>query len=191
MVPLALLGLVTWMGANDYCLTGACDPIFSSGAPGASPFLQAVAKSPADSLKVSKGTAAPDWALSDATGRDQSLAAHDGKVVVLNFWAKFCPPCMAEIPSFNSVAEDYAEADVAVLGVAIDFDDDASLRAFAEKKGIDFAVACAKPELLELFTSGALMVPTTIVIDREGVVSQVLVGYQEEQVLRQAVENVL
>src|SRR5690242_20669819 len=67
------------------------------------------------------GRQAPDFALKDS-GRTISLAQFRGKVVVLNFWASWCPPCVEELPSLMQMQNDLRDKGVIVLGVSVDSD---------------------------------------------------------------------
>ncbi len=191
IVPVALVGLVGWVGMRGTCEDGSCG--ISLFGPPPTAMLEAMEKGmaqPGGSLKVAVGDPSPQWSFVDASGQPHSLDAYAGKVVVLNFWAKFCAPCMAEMPALNALAEDLS-GEVVTLGVAIDFNDDARLAQFAADRGIDFPVACSKPALLRQFSENSLLLPTTIVIDRNGNVARVLEGYQTDVGLRNAVAGVM
>lgn len=110
--------------------------------------------------------AAPDFALPDLDGRAVSLSAFRGKVVVLNFWASWCPSCRAEARDFGDFARAYQDHGVVVVGVNLRESADA-VRAFAEANGMDY------PLLLDADGAvGALYevvgIPTTLFIDAAG-----------------------
>ncbi|MGF1448829.1 MAG: TlpA family protein disulfide reductase [Opitutales bacterium] len=190
-VPVALLGLVAWVGMRGTCQDGSCG--ISLFGPPPSAMLDVMQKrmaQPDDTLKVTAGEPSPSWSFVDASGQTHRLGDYAGQIVVLNFWAKFCAPCMAEMPVLNALSEDMS-GEVMTLGVAIDFVDDAELAQFAGQRGIDFPVACAQPELLGQFADNSLRLPTTIVIDREGNIARVLQGYQDGSGLRNVIATAM
>jgi thiol-disulfide isomerase/thioredoxin len=66
---------------------------------------------------------APDWQLSDVNGKPVKLSDFKGKVILLNFWATWCPPCRAEIPGFVALQTKYADKGFSVIGVSLDLQD--------------------------------------------------------------------
>ena len=82
---------------------------------------------------------APDVKAKDLNGKELSLEAYKGKVVLLNFWATWCGPCRAEIPSLIQIQEAYKDR-LQVIGMDVD-DDEEQLRAFVKDQGINYPVA--------------------------------------------------
>ncbi|MGH9518656.1 MAG: TlpA family protein disulfide reductase, partial [Terriglobales bacterium] len=68
------------------------------------------------------GRTAPDFQLTLRNGQTVTLASYRGRVLVLNFWASWCPPCIEETPALNTLAQEFPPSQVAVLGVSIDAD---------------------------------------------------------------------
>ncbi len=124
--------------------------------------------------------AAPVVAVADLDGRLHGPADYAGKVVVLNVWATWCPPCIVETPGFVDLAAEFAGS-VQFLGVSQD-DDPALVRAFAEKHGVSYPLLIGPP------ASGMLppvtVLPTTFVIDRRGRVRMRHEGLLLEPALR-------
>ncbi len=121
----------------------------------------AQAKSAAEMLYVST--------LPDLKGINQSFEQWRGKVLVVNFWATWCPPCREEIPQFIKVQEKYRSRGLVFVGVAVDKKD--AVRAYADEIGINYPVLLGDLEAMELSRkagnrAGAL--PFTLVIDRTG-----------------------
>ena len=83
---------------------------------------------------------APDLKAKDLDGKELSLDAYKGKVVLLNFWATWCGPCRAEIPSLIRMQEAYKER-LQIIGMDVDDDDEGKLRAFVKNQGINYPVA--------------------------------------------------
>jgi len=116
---------------------------------------------------------APDLKAKDLNGQELNLEAYKGKVVLLNFWATWCGPCRAEIPSLIRLQEAYKDR-LQIIGMDVD-DDEAQLRAFAKNQGINYPVAMTSlPVRLAYGGIGAL--PTLFVINRDNKVVQKHVG---------------
>jgi peroxiredoxin len=119
------------------------------------------------------GTAAPDFTLKDSD-RTVSLNQLRGQVVVLNFWATWCAPCVEEIPSLVSMSQRLKPKGVTVLGVSVDADGDAYHR-FLKDHGVSFmTVRDADQKSNDLY--GTFKFPETYIIDRNGVVRRKFIG---------------
>lgn len=102
--------------------------------------------------------------LTDRDGNTHWLEAFKGKVIFLNFWATWCPPCIAELPSIDKLHEEMGD-DVAF--VLLSFDDDfEKAKAFDKRKGYDLPIYAPASNLPAMFQSSAL--PTTYIIDAKG-----------------------
>lgn len=154
------------------------------------PVPSAVQGASSTSLGVSPGSSAPDFELG-LLGKDGTLRLSDfkGKVVVLNFWASWCPPCRWEMPDFERMWQEYRDKDVVFLGVAVaDFEDKAL--GFAEKTGVTYPLGLdATGEVAKDY--GITSMPTTYFIDREGKVARRLVSVANKGVLRVFLEGQL
>jgi cytochrome c biogenesis protein CcmG/thiol:disulfide interchange protein DsbE len=109
---------------------------------------------------------APDFALEDAAGNNLRLSDYRGKVVLLNFWATWCPPCQVEIPWFEEFARTYANQGFEVVGVSVDEDGWKSVKPFMEKLQISYPMVLADEGVAKQY--GADNVPVTFLISREG-----------------------
>jgi cytochrome c biogenesis protein CcmG, thiol:disulfide interchange protein DsbE len=122
------------------------------------------------------GFVAPDFRLESLEGSTIALSDLRGKVVVVNHWASWCPPCRAEMPVLSRIYAKYRDAGLVVLGVnATNQDDEASVRAFARSGQATFPIVLDR----EGQTGGAYnlrALPTTYIIDRAGVVSDIIPG---------------
>ncbi|EDM36285.1 thioredoxin, putative [Pedobacter sp. BAL39] len=108
----------------------------------------------------------------DASGKSLDLGSLKGKVVFLNFWATWCPPCLAELPSIQEAWQTFKD-DPDFVFILVDADGKlAETHKFMKKKGYDFPLYSAASAVPENLFSGAL--PTTIVFDKQGRIS-----YQE------------
>ena len=119
------------------------------------------------------GSAAPDFTIKDED-RSVSLNQFRGQVLVLNFWATWCPPCVEEMPSLVQLQQKLADKKVTVLGVSIDVDGDAYHR-FLKERGISFmTVRDADHKVSDVY--GSFKWPETYIIDRDGKVRRKFIG---------------
>ena len=102
--------------------------------------------------------------LIDAEGKKRSLKEFKDKVIFLNFWATWCPPCIAEMPTIDKLHEEMGDE---VAFILLSFDDDfEKAKAFNKRKGYDLPIYAPASNLPAMFQSSAL--PTTYVIDADG-----------------------
>jgi thiol-disulfide isomerase/thioredoxin len=117
---------------------------------------------------------APDFKLKDFSGKDLSLADSRGKVILLNFWATWCGPCRAEIPTLVKLQERYKDQ-LQIIGLVVDEDEEDPVRQVVAAEGINYPVAMA-PSDVRIHYGGITALPSVFVIDREGRVVQKHVG---------------
>ncbi len=132
---------------------------------------------------------APEWALRDLEGETVRSADFAGKVVVLNFWATWCPPCRMEIPGFVKFQEEFGE-DVTIVGVSLDQTGVADVKAFSEGMKINYPVVMGDAEIVADY-GGVQAIPTTFIIDREGQIRNVHQGYLSRRELEKVVVPLL
>jgi len=113
---------------------------------------------------------APPFLLHDLDGSVVSTAAWQGKVVIVNFWATWCPPCREEIPILIGLTEKY-KADLLVVGISVDDGPPADVKEFARKIGINYPIVMRSQELIAEY-GGVAALPTTFLINKEGRVVQ-------------------
>jgi len=119
------------------------------------------------------GSAAKEFSVQDSD-RKLNLNQFRGQVVVLNFWATWCPPCVEELPSLMNLQDRMRERGVTVLGVSIDVDGDAYHR-FLKLHNINF-LTVRDPEQKVAVMYGTTGWPETYIIDRQGVLRRKFVG---------------
>jgi cytochrome c biogenesis protein CcmG, thiol:disulfide interchange protein DsbE len=133
---------------------------------------------------------APGFTLPSLDGNGSiSLSSFRGKALVLNFFASWCGPCRLEAPGFRKIANEYADRGVQFLGV--DYrDNDAAGLAFMDGFGLGYpAVADHAGSLADDYD--LLGMPTTFVIDAQGIIRYRFIGYVQEQSLRDALDALL
>ena len=142
-----------------------------------------------------RGASAPpsDLAGLQATALDGApvdIAALEGKVVVVDFWATYCVPCLKEIPTFNRLHEQLADRGVVALGVSMDEDGGAPLvKSFLKQHPMKYRVALGSEKMTDLFHVNQL--PTTVVFDRHGKTLQRFEGYTPADALERVVKTAL
>lgn len=128
--------------------------------------------------------------VSTLQGAAFDTTALQGKVVVLDFWATYCVPCLKEIPTFNRLHEQLADRGLVVLGVSMDVDGGAPLvESFLKAHPMKYPVALGSEKTSELFRVAQL--PTTVVFDRNGKILQRFEGYTPADALEKVVRNAL
>ncbi len=138
----------------------------------------------------SQRAAAPDFTVTALDGKAIRLSALKGKVVILDFWATWCPPCKAEIPHFIELQNAYGPKGLEIIGLSVDQEGPEVVRAFVRENGVNYAMAMAGPELVQLY-GGIRGIPTTFLLDKEGRVAKKLVGYQDKQVFESQIRVLL
>lgn len=139
---------------------------------------------------------APALALKDNQGEDTRLADFAGKVIILDFWATWCPPCREEIPHFIELQNEYGEKGLQVIGVSVDQKGWNVVVPFMKENGINYPILMTDEkayndyqELLPPEERGGI--PFTFVIDRKGVVRRKYVGYRDKAVFEEAIKSLL
>jgi cytochrome c biogenesis protein CcmG, thiol:disulfide interchange protein DsbE len=127
-----------------------------------------------DQRVVEAGDRAPKFSITTESGQKISNKEFGGKLLVVNFWATWCPPCVEEMPSLNEFARTMQPAGVVVLGISVDRSEKA-YRDFLARNQLAFQVA-RDPEETISSTYGTFKWPETYVIDREGKVVQKYIG---------------
>jgi peroxiredoxin len=122
---------------------------------------------------------APSWELQNADGQMIHSSDFKGKVVILDFWATWCPPCKAEIPGFIALQKEYGKNGLAVIGVSVDEGGADVVKSFAKQLGMNYTVVLADDKTTQVF-GGIEAIPTTFIIDREGRIVTKHLGFTEK-----------
>jgi thiol-disulfide isomerase/thioredoxin len=165
----------TWAAGAALCvgLLGLLDVLAAPACGGA--------RGPGDG-PVGVGSLAPDFELPDLAGGTVRLSSLRGKVVFVNFWATWCPPCRDEMPSMEALGRDLAGQPFEMLAVSVDEGGEPAVRRFLAGKLHSYRVlldAASGSERLNTLTGqayGITGVPETFIIDRRGYIVEKVVG---------------
>ena len=133
---------------------------------------------------------APDFALKDVSGKVVSISDFKDKVIIIDFWATWCPPCQAEIPHFQSLYEDYSQKGLVIIGVALDKGGIKTVKPFVEGKGVTYPIVIGTEEVVNSY-GGVRGIPTTFIVDRNGKIIEKIVGYRDKSFFESAIKKLL
>lgn len=133
---------------------------------------------------------APDWELTDVNGKIVKLSDFRGKVVVLNFWATWCPPCREEIPGFISLQNEYGEKGLVIVGVSLDNGGVKAVNPFFTRMGINYPVMIGNKLVAQRY-GGITMLPSTFIIDRQGNITAAHQGELDRATLESEIKGLL
>jgi cytochrome c biogenesis protein CcmG/thiol:disulfide interchange protein DsbE len=126
---------------------------------------------------------APEFTLQDLYGNEISLSDYEGKIVFLNFWATWCPPCRQEIPGFLEIYEQYKSKGMEIIGISVDRTGTSSVLNFARQYRISYPVVMITRKLERDYRPGQY-IPTTFVIDKKGQIRHKHIGYMNKRTLQ-------
>ena len=189
----SIRGLV--VGVFVVVLGVAAYQLFAHGtamkAPGAEvSMMPAPEATPEPEPQLGSDTPAPGLELKDVTGKTVRLSDFAGKVVVLNFWATWCPPCRKEIPGFMELQKEYGPKGVQFVGVALDEEGLAKVKPYVEKNPFNYPVLIGDAKGVARY--GEMnAIPVTYIIDRKGLIRFSRVGMVDKSVLLEKINPLL
>ena len=155
-------------------LFASCRPAPETAAANATP-APAPAPRPATPSPLPVVGPSPEWSLTLLDNSTVGRESLKGKVVVVDFWATWCPPCVHEMPALVRLQEKYRDQGLVIVGITADNNMEI-LNRFIQQRGVNFSVGLVDTALAELFGEKELLLPTTFLIDREGRIRHRKVG---------------
>ena len=125
--------------------------------------------------QIQEGFPAPNFTFPDLNGQQVSLSEHRGKVVLVNIWATWCPPCRQEMPSMQKLYERFKGENLEILAVSIDSTGREAVAPFVRTMNLTFPIMLDPKEVIRPLY-GITGVPESFIIDKEGIVVQKIIG---------------
>ena len=123
----------------------------------------------------SEAKMATDFTLMNVQGESVTLSQYHGKVVILNFWATWCPPCREEMPSMERLYRKYKDQGLVILAVSADENGKKAVSQFLQRTPYSFPILLDSDSVAQN-TYGVFRFPESFIIDREGIVVQKIIG---------------
>jgi cytochrome c biogenesis protein CcmG/thiol:disulfide interchange protein DsbE len=119
-----------------------------------------------ENINVNSAEMAPDFILTSTNGKNIKLSDYRGKVVIVDFWATWCPPCRRGIPDLIDIQKQFKN-DLVVIGISLDSDTKADVVPFMKKYGINYPIVYGNNDVVMSYGS-INAIPTSFVIDKNG-----------------------
>lgn len=132
-----------------------------------------IAFSPA--IVLGQEVKAPQFELRDLDGRTVRLSDYQGKVVLINFWATWCPPCRAEMPDLVKLQREHGKEGLQIIGITYPPEKKVRVRKFARSLKVNYPIILGTRQIKSRFSSDETL-PLTVVINRDGKVSDIISG---------------
>lgn len=135
------------------------------------------------------GSKAPEFSLPDVNGKPVKLSDYKGKVVIVDFWATWCPPCRKGIPDLISLQKEFGK-DIVVIGISLDTDTKSDVAPFIKNMGINYPVAYGNLEVTQMY-GNVEAIPTSFVIDKQGNIVDKHVGLVSKDAYTSVIKQLL
>jgi peroxiredoxin len=131
-----------------------------------------------------------DFNLPDLDGKIHSMKDFRGQILVVNFWATWCPPCLEEVPKLNDIFDRYKNKEVQVIGIALDKDSLELVGPFVKKNKITYPILVGNQQILAALQNFK-GVPTTVLFDQEGKIRKRFDGSFDLEQLEESLQSLL
>jgi len=139
--------------------------------------------------KEAASSVAPDFTLQDLSGKKVSLSGLKGSVVLLEFWATWCPPCRAEIPAIERLHAQYVGKGLTVLAIALDSGGWDGVKAFVAEYKISYTVLQGSEDVSAKYM--VRIIPSTFLIDKQGNIHNQYLGGGGSEAVEQEIKALL
>lgn len=133
-------------------------------------------------------SAAPDLNLRDMNGKTVQLSDFKGKVIILDFFATWCPPCKQEIPDFIELQKQYGSQGFVMIGVSLSRPED--VKPFAERLGVNYIILIADSYATNAY-GPIRSIPTTYIIDKDFKIAKKYIGFRPKEVFENDIKELL
>ncbi len=133
---------------------------------------------------------APDFEVKDIEGKNFKLSDFKGKVLILDFWATWCPPCIEEIPGFNNLYSSYQKDGLEIIGLSLDNAGEKVVKDFVAKNSIKYKVAMGNAEIADNY-GGITGIPTTFIINKNGEIASKHIGFTSKADFEKEIKKLL
>lgn len=132
---------------------------------------------------------APDFKLASVDGKKIKLSDYKGKIIIIDFWATWCPPCRKGIPDLIEIQKEYG-IDLVVIGISVDSETKKEVFPFMQNTGINYPVAFADREVVQSY-GGIESIPTSFVIDQKGTIVDKHIGLVRKSEFTDVIKKLL
>jgi len=133
---------------------------------------------------------APDFSIKDITGKTITLSDYRGKVVILDFWDTWCPPCRRGIPDFIDLYNEYKDSGFVIIGLAFGREGEQKVKDFVKEYGMNYPVVVATQEVGEAY-GPIRSIPTAFIISKKGEVMKRYVGLRPKSEFEHDIQYLL
>ena len=131
-----------------------------------------------------------EFAATDLHGQLRNINEWDGKLIFLNFWATWCPPCKKEIPAFIELQQAYGDQGFQIISIAVD--EEVAVREYAREMGMNYPTMAVQAEgvgLAKRYGNGVGVLPYTVIINRDGEISNTITGELSKKRAKELLEE--